>query len=517
MKRMLSLTLLLALFWSVVPKAVAAGYRDSGSASVPKMSQAEITQLLRQHPLTLPEEMFEAAPSCQAPYAPGRDKDSALEAAAGRLNALRQIAGLPAVTLDEELCQQAQYGAVLLAASDFSHTPSQPSDMDDGFYRQGREATSSSNIYAGQTLTGAIDGFMDDSDDSNIDRLGHRRWQLNPQMGKVGFGYAESDGRYGSYVAEKVFDKSAKTPNYDFISWPSSGNFPAELFGGHTAWSVTLNPERYQTPDWQAVTVTLTRQGDGKQWTLDKGDNGSGQAFFNVETSNYGVNNCIIFRPEGIEDYMGTYTVEIEGLRTRDGTPVDGFAYQVTFFGEEEGQGQTDGSQATPFTDVPANAYYAQAVEWAVHEGIAQGTGNGMFSPDQTCSTGEILTFLWRSAGSPEPGEGSAFPDVPEGQYYTKAALWARGKGLVAGTAFGAGAPCTRGDTVIYLWKMAGSPAAKEMAGFQDVKAGTELAQAVSWAVEEGVTQGTGKGMFSPDSICTRGQIATFLYRDMAQ
>ena len=133
MKRMLSLTLLLALFWSVLPKAVAAGYRDSGSASVPKMSQAEITQLLRQHPLTLPEEMFEAAPSCQAPYAPGRVKDSALEAAAGRLNALRQIAGLPAVTLDEELCQQAQYGAVLLAASDFSHTPSQPSDMDDGF------------------------------------------------------------------------------------------------------------------------------------------------------------------------------------------------------------------------------------------------------------------------------------------------------------------------------------------------------------------------------------------------
>ena len=196
-KRMLSLTLALALCLGLSAPVTAAGgasgYLDSGSASMDKLSQAEIAGLLEDNPLTLPDNVFDQVPSCSAPYGAGKVKTNALQAAADRLNALRQIAGLPAVQLDLTLSEQAQYGAVIIAAQGaLSHTPSQPADMDDAFYNKAYEATSSSNLYAGKTLTTAVDGFMDDSDASNIDRLGHRRWQLNPQLGKVGFGYAES-------------------------------------------------------------------------------------------------------------------------------------------------------------------------------------------------------------------------------------------------------------------------------------------------------------------------------------
>ena len=118
-----------------------------------------------------------------------------------RLNALRRIAGVPDVALDSALSENAQYGAVLLAASDFSHSPAQPADMDGSFYQTASEATGSSNICAGRSLTGSVDAFMDDSDAGNIDRLGHRRWQLNPDMGRIGFGYAYSGAsRYLSLI-----------------------------------------------------------------------------------------------------------------------------------------------------------------------------------------------------------------------------------------------------------------------------------------------------------------------------
>ena len=144
-----------------------------------------------------------------APYATGTVKASALQAAVNRLNAVRRIAGLPNVTLDTALSQNAQYGAVLTAHNNYlDHYPAQPADMEQNFYTQAKSAVSSSNLSAGRNLPGAVDAFMDDSDASNISALGHRRWQLNPVLGKVGFGYAVSGTGYGSYVVEKVFDKS---------------------------------------------------------------------------------------------------------------------------------------------------------------------------------------------------------------------------------------------------------------------------------------------------------------------
>lgn len=182
--------------------------------------------------------------------------------------------------------------------------------------------------------------------------------------------------------------------------------------------------------------------------------------------------------------------------------------------------GTTSGTANAPagngngFGDVPSGAYFADAVNWAVKQRITSGTTDHTFSPYQTCTTAQILTFLWRAAGSPEPAGENPFTDVDESAYYCKAALWAAEQGLISGTRLQGGSPCTRAQTVTYLWKLAGSPAA-DGAAFTDVPAGTDQAQAAAWALSKGVTNGTTAATFAPDNTCTRAQIVTFLYRAM--
>lgn len=181
-------------------------------------------------------------------------------------------------------------------------------------------------------------------------------------------------------------------------------------------------------------------------------------------------------------------------------------------------------SQSTPseepeaaFTDVPADAYYAAPVKWAVEQGITTGTTDTTFSPNNTCSKAQILTFLYRANGSPESTVANPFTDVEEGSYFCKAALWAAEKGIVSGTSFEANTPCTRAMTVEYMWKAAGSPKASYDGKFGDVAKDADFAQAVAWALDSGVTSGTTDTTFSPANTCTRGQIVTFLYRALAE
>lgn len=167
------------------------------------------------------------------------------------------------------------------------------------------------------------------------------------------------------------------------------------------------------------------------------------------------------------------------------------------------------------FSDVRADVYYADAVLWAVENGITSGTSATTFSPNNTCTTAQILTFLWRANGSPVVSGDNPFSDVSTGAYYYQAALWAREKGLISGSAFNGDTPCTRAATVTYLWKLAGQPSAGA-SGFTDVPSSASYAQAVAWAVREGITSGTSASTFSPNNTCTRAQIVTFLYRAMA-
>ena len=160
------------------------------------------------------------------------------------------------------------------------------------------------------------------------------------------------------------------------------------------------------------------------------------------------------------------------------------------------------------FTDVKTGDYFAEPVLWAVEKKITAGTSATTFAPNATCTQSQILTFLWRAKGEPKPtGTMSGT------QYYATAAQWAKEQGLTDN--FSAEADCTRAMVVTYLWKLAGSPKTGT-SNFSDVPTNADYAQAVAWAVEQGITSGTGNGRFSPNSTCTRGQIVTFLYRAFA-
>lgn len=164
------------------------------------------------------------------------------------------------------------------------------------------------------------------------------------------------------------------------------------------------------------------------------------------------------------------------------------------------------------FHDVSKNAWYADSVQWAVDQGITEGTGPTAFSPETTCTTAQILTFLWRANGSPEPSSSNPFSDVKPRDWYYRSAIWAYEAGIVDGSALNGNAPCTRAATVTYLWKLAGKPATGQST-FTDVPSNAAYGQAVSWAVAQNITTGTSATTFSPDQTCTRGQIVTFLNR----
>ncbi len=175
----------------------------------------------------------------------------------------------------------------------------------------------------------------------------------------------------------------------------------------------------------------------------------------------------------------------------------------------------TSGStKVTPnFNDVADDAYYAAPVKWAVENGITTGTSSTAFSPDMTCTRAQILTFIWRAAGSPTASAVNPFSDVTTDDYYYNAAIWAYENSMVTGSTFDADTPCTRSSTVTYLWKFNGSPVLGIPSLFKDVSDDAEYADAVSWALIEEVTSGISDTEFAPDMICNRGQIVTFLYR----
>lgn len=168
------------------------------------------------------------------------------------------------------------------------------------------------------------------------------------------------------------------------------------------------------------------------------------------------------------------------------------------------------------FIDVPTDAYYSEPVLWAVEGGITNGIGNMSFGPDNTCTRAQILTFLWRAVGSPATAIDNPYTDVNENHFYYQSALWAYENGMIEGTEFSGNTPCTRAEVVTYQWKLAGSPDGYTHS-FTDVPADAAYSQAVAWAVAEGITNGNGVNTFGPDGICTRGQIVTFLWRDLAE
>ena len=176
--------------------------------------------------------------------------------------------------------------------------------------------------------------------------------------------------------------------------------------------------------------------------------------------------------------------------------------------------------ELNPFVDVPDDAYFYEPVLWAYYHDpqITAGTGNNTFSPHAGATRAQVVTFLWKAAGCPEPASSSnPFTDVPDGQYYTKPVLWAVEKGITKGTgttSFSPDKTCTRGEFVTFLYSFAKRPAVSEDVSnpFSDVTEDRYYYRPVLWAVEQKVTAGTSKNTFSPDKLCTRAEIVTFLY-----
>ena len=168
------------------------------------------------------------------------------------------------------------------------------------------------------------------------------------------------------------------------------------------------------------------------------------------------------------------------------------------------------------FTDVKRDSYCADAVQWAVANGITKGTDATHFSPNAGCTRGQVVTFLWRAAGEPTVGGNVGFVDVAPGSYCYEAVKWAVANGITKGTDathFSPNATCTRGQVVTFMYRAEGEPAVGGNVGFVDVAPGSYCYEAVKWAVANGITKGTDTTHFSPNATCTRGQVVTFLYR----
>lgn len=215
------------------------------------------------------------------------------------------------------------------------------------------------------------------------------------------------------------------------------------------------------------------------------------------------------------ETWSGNFSWNLDssGLTDPDGyADMSAAEILADLFGDAETQLSQKG-----FNDVKPGDYFYDAVNWAVEKGITTGTSATTFSPNASCTRAQIVTFLWRASGSPEPKTASnPFTDVAANAYYCKAVLWAVENGITTGTSattFSPNAPCTRAQGVTFLWRANGSKAASAAASFTDVASDAYYAPAVAWAAEQNVTGGVGNGLFSPDTTCTRAQNVSMLYR----
>ena len=288
------------------------------------------------------------------------------------------------------------------------------------------------------------------------------------------------------YAKTDIYEASPASATVTFSTWRrSSGGGSSSSSGSSYAVSVpntkngdvTVSPETAKKGD--TVTITVTPD---KGYELDT---------IAVKDAN---GNTVKLTDKG----NGKYTFTMPGSK---------MTVSAEFVEEQV---------ASTFADVPTDAYYAKAVEWAVENGITNGKANGLFGSNDPCTRGQIVTFLWRAAGSPAPKGTAKVPgDVLPGSYCYNAVAWAIENGITNGFAdgtFGVNNTCTRGQSVTLLYRALGK-APTTVNGFTDVAADAFCADAVEGAVESGVTNGTSANTFSPNNGCTRAQIVTFLYR----
>lgn len=414
-RKIISLSILTALLFSLIlphnpwqASAASAG----GDSGLPTHSGQEVAAMwkLLMNPTGDVNNPYLTQPSSSEPYKPGSLKADYIMDGVNAINFYRFISGLPYdVTSTAELNTQAQYGSVLLAAEDdFSHEPAQPANMTNDFYNKGLASTSTANIYGStgyddHIVVRSIDAYMEDSDTYNLDRLGHRRWILNPPLKQVGIGLAKSPVNW-MYSATQVFDHSRKeNVSYSYIAYPAPGAFPIEVFKSFYGWSFSINPKEFTKPALKDVTVSLKRLSDNKTWNLSSKNSGdtNADAYFNVENSNYGTGPAIIFRPNDVGEYKAgdRFEVTINGLKSISGTAKT-ISYTVDFMSAKNyvpATTVTNPVAATQFTDI--SKHWAKiAIEWAAGEGIISDI-KGPFRPGDSVTEEEFLRMFTSALG----------------------------------------------------------------------------------------------------------------------
>ena len=321
--------------------------------------------------------------------------------------------------------------------------------------------------------------------------------------------YTLADGRTEAELPALLRALKAGEGLYLPYHFTASGNYSGERTGSITVTAQERPASGGAAPVAPSYPVT----------TPDRTENGSVSA--SRESASRGTRVTVTVRPDSgyvleeltvtdkngavlelTEQADGSYTFLMPGSRVE---------IKATFM--------EDNAVLSFFYDVPNDSFYYEAVKWAVETKITSGVGNHLFAPDQPCTRAQIVTFLWRAAGCPEPKRAGSFSDVSEGSYYAKAVAWAAANGITGGTGeggFSPDEPCTRAQAVTLLCR-AQRAKAEGRAQFSDVPADAYYAEAVAWAAESGVTDGIGGGLFGPEQDCTRAQIVTFLWRAMTR
>ena len=331
----------------------------------------------------------------------------------------------------------------------------------------------------------------------------------------------------GKTLADAALDMGTITPDGGSIAWDVAADTTVTA---NTAYNWTYTPASADQANFNNLTGSITpyvvsSSGGG-------GGGGGGVSTYAITVGSTKNGTVTVDPKTAVKGETVTMTVKpdkgytLETLTVTDGSgkevqltekngkytftmPASKITVKVTFM--------EDNTMLNFFVDVPANAYYYDAVLWAVENGVTDGVDETHFAPNAPCTRAQVVTFLWRAAGCPEPKSTvNPFTDVKAGSFYETAVLWAVENGITYGTSdttFSPDATCTRAQTVTFLHRAAGTPDVDTANVFADVNADAYYADAVDWAVKQEITNGTGDGKFSPDADCTRGQIVTFLYR----
>lgn len=439
---------------------------------------------------------YGVSPSFSPPFSSGSLSSGTLNSALAMINQIRYIAGVSSnVTLNTAYNGYTQDAALLQYLNGaISHAPTRPAGVSDSLYNSGYKGASSSNVAMGfSTLNTAIlSGWMGDSDSYNLDRVGHRRWVLYPELSATGFGAVEK------YYAMYVFDSGASSPYYG-VAWPAQ-NMPMGYFANNDPWSISMG----QAVDVNTASVQLVRLSDGRTWNFSKANQSDG--YFNVNNDAYGDPGCIIFRPNNISYAAGdSFAVTVSGLSKT-------VTYQVNFFS----------LTTSGFSDVPDSQWYAPYVTDLAVKGILNGKSDGIFDPNGAVKRGEFTKILAAASGEDLGAyQGNTkFSDVAQNMWYAKYIQWASAKGMVSGTSattFAPEANITRQEMAVMLkryadYKKITLPKTVTGVTFADSGSIASWAQdAISNLQQAGIISGIGGNQFNPLGNATRAEAAKMI------